>query len=132
MLLIKALFAAAIPFVVMAMIGLGLLAMGNATEGRSAISIGVVIAAVSGGRLIYRIPGWSLTKRSVVHFLLMLVAVLPALWFTDWLPLHGVGDVLLFFAIGLAVAALLWGVTYLVFTKIVHPRAERNRNPEES
>ena len=122
---VKVLLAAGIPLVVMTGIGIALLTQGNAADGRSTLAVGVIASAVSGGAFIYQVPGWSLTKQSVIHFLLMLVTVLPALLLSGWFPLRGIGDVCIVIGVFLAAGAVLWGAMYLIFTKIVNPRAAR-------
>lgn len=105
--------------VIMTAIGLALFAQGKPEDARSTLAVGVIVGAVSGATVIYQVERWSLTKQSLVHFVLMAVTVLPALLLSGWFPLDSVGGYLAVVGIFLAVGALLWGVMYLIFTRLV-------------
>lgn len=76
---LKATLLAGIPLLIMAAIGIALLAQDMPADGRATLALGVIIEAVAGAAVIYQIDRWSLRKRPLVHFAIMLVTVLPAL-----------------------------------------------------
>lgn len=51
---------------------------------RGTAAAGVIAGSVIASIPIYNIDKWSLLRRSVVHFLIMLVFVLPALLYAQW------------------------------------------------
>ncbi len=50
---------------------------------------------------------WSLMKMTVVHLLVISVAVLPIAWLLQWMK-HTVGGVFLYFGIFLLIYAVIW------------------------
>lgn len=70
----------------------------------SGLIAGVTIAAIP----IYDIDSWSLTRRSIVHFLVMAVTVLPILLLSGWFTVPvAIGVFLLFGVVG-------WTIGYFV------------------
>jgi len=119
----RVMLSAAIALVVMTSIGIALLAQGDESNGRSTIAVGVIVAAVIATSLIYRVERWSLVRQSAVHFALMTVTVLPALFLSGWFPLGDVWGCLAVVGVFLGTGAVLWGVLYVVFGKLVRPTA---------
>ncbi|WP_374929549.1 DUF3021 domain-containing protein [Kytococcus sedentarius] len=108
----KAALRAGIPLVIMTAIGLVLLNQGKADDGRSTLVTGVIVAAVAGATVIYEIEEWSLARQSAVHFLLMCVTVLPAIYLSGWATFDSVGDHVGVIAGFLLVGALIWSAMY--------------------
>ena len=102
----------------MSAIGAALYARGQPDDGRSTLAVGVIVAAVSGGSFIYRVGAWSFAKQSVLHFLLMLVTVLPALLLSGWFSLESFADYALVALLFLATGAVLWAVFTAIFAVI--------------
>ena len=50
---------------------------------------------------------WSLTKMTVVHLLVISIAVLPIAWLLQWMK-HTVGGVFFYFGLFLLVYAIIW------------------------
>lgn len=53
-------------------------------QAHSTFIVGLIIGVTIVTIPIYDLDSWSLTKRSVVHFLLMLLTVFPLLLFSGW------------------------------------------------
>ena len=109
---------AASPRVIRTAIGGALLIQGQPADGRSTLAVGVIVAAVSGGTVIYRIDRWSLPKQSLAHLALMAVTVLPALFLSGWFPLDSAAGVLAVIGILAATGAVLWTAVYTAFRLI--------------
>ena len=106
---------AGIPLIVMTVIGVILLNQGQSENGRSTIAVGVIVAATSGASVIYQIEGWTLQRRTLAHFALMVVTVLPALLLSGWFALDTAGGVFLVVGIFLAAGVALWTIFYLIY-----------------
>lgn len=111
----KALLFAGIPLVAFGAMGFGLYMQDKPETGRQVLAIGIILAAMLGGALLYWIPGWSLKKQSFVHFLLMLVTVLPALILSGWFPLNTPLDWAILIGSFLLAGAILWPTMYAIF-----------------
>lgn len=116
---LRAALLAGIPLAIMTAIGVVLVAQGKSEDGRSTLVVGVIVAAVCGASVIYLVEQWSLKKQSLIHFAVMAVTVLPALFLSGWFPLDTVGGYFAVIGVFLVVGALLWGALYLIFTKLV-------------
>ncbi|EAF6118245.1 DUF3021 family protein [Listeria monocytogenes] len=86
---------------------------------QSTFITGIIITAVAAASVIYSIQSWSLFKQSIVHFLIMIVTVLPCLLVSDWFPKKNATDILKIFGIFLTAAIILWTTTYFVFSYIL-------------
>jgi hypothetical protein len=122
---LRAALLGGIPLVVMTAIGAYLLHAGQTADGRSTLAVGVIVAATAAGSLLYQVPGWSLPRQSVTHFVLMLVTVLPALLLSGWFPVDTAGGVLAVVGIFIAAGLVLWTTLYLVMTAVERRRDAR-------
>lgn len=84
---------------------------------RGTFIVGIIIASVAAASVIYEIENWSLFKQSVIHFLIMLVTVLPLLYISGWYKLNSVLDYVKVFGIFLFVGIVLWTISYFIFGK---------------
>ena len=112
---------AGIPLIVMAAIGVALFLQGDAANARSTFALGVIVAAVSGASAVYQVKAWDLKKQSVIHFGIMLITVLPAMYLSGWFALDNAMDYLQVHGIFLMVGAALWLLFYLIFG-VLQPR----------
>lgn len=119
----KALLLTGIPVAVMTVLGSALHAQGDAANGRSTIAVGVIIGAVAGAAVIYQLERWPLWRQSLVHFAVMAVTVLPALFLSGWFPVNGPADILQVIGMFLTVGAVLWSALFLIF-RTLERRAE--------
>lgn len=122
----QAALRAGVPLVLMTGIGIALLAQGQESNGRSTIAVGVIVAAVGGSSVIYQIDRWSLFRQSIVHFAIMTVTVLPALFFSGWFPVGTPGGVVLVIGLFLLVGLVLWSIFYVI-ARAVDKRARSSR-----
>ncbi|WP_461169671.1 DUF3021 domain-containing protein [Arthrobacter sp. Z1-15] len=114
----RALLLAGIPVLVMTAIGSALYAQGDPDDGRSTIAAGVIIGAVAGASTIYQLERWPLWRQSAVHFALMAVTVLPALFLSGWFPVGGPADALKVVGMFLTVGAVLWSALFLIIRQL--------------
>lgn len=56
----------------------------DSSESRSTLAVGLIVAVVILAIPIYSIERWSLLKRSLVHFAVMAVTVLPITLWSGW------------------------------------------------
>jgi len=122
---LRAVLLAAIPLVLMSAIGAFLLHDGQAEDGRSTFTVGVIIAAVSASSVIYQVDRWSLMRQPLTHLTMMLVTVLPALLLSGWFPVDTVGGVLLVVAVFALVGLVLWSSLFLIMRFVERRQAAR-------
>ncbi len=80
----------------------------DAFQAKSTLVSGLIVAVVLMTVPIYDINRWSLFKRSFIHFLIMLVTVLPLFLYSGWFnPLVSVGVFILFGMVG-------WTLGYII------------------
>ena len=81
----------------------------DAAQSKSTLVAGLIAAVTIAAIPIYDINSWSLTKRSLVHFLAMLATVFPLLLFSEWFTLPVAISVFLLFGI------VGWTIGYVVY-----------------
>jgi predicted neutral ceramidase superfamily lipid hydrolase len=112
---VRAALLAGIPLVIMTAIGVYLIAHGKQQDGRSTLAVGVIIASTCGSSVVYQVDQWSLPKQTLIHFLIMLVTVLPALLLSGWFSLSSPAGFSAAVGLFLAVGVVLWIVFYVIF-----------------
>ena len=125
----KAALRAAIPLAIALAFGLPPLLSGQTSTGRSVLASGVIIAALVSGSLIYQVEKWSLPKQSLLHFGMMAVTVLPALFLSDWFPLNTAVDHLILLGSFFGSGVILWTVMYFVSTRFFS--GEKESDPKQ-
>lgn len=96
----------ALPFLLSGIITAALMAtisffITDTLQSRSTLVSGLIFGIVLIAIPIYDINRWSLMKRSIIHFFLMLATVLPLLLYSRWFsPLVSVGVFVLFGIVG--------------------------------
>ena len=110
----------AIPFIIMSIFsGIMKLPLIDDYSVTSTFIMGLIIIAVAATSVIYDVESWSLTRQSVVHFLIMLVTVYPCLVFSGWFQTKSILDLVKIFGIFLVVGIILWTMSYMLFGKIL-------------
>ena len=105
-----------IPLIIMTIISIIMKYQGiDPFQVRGTFIVGIIIASVAAASVIYEIENWSLFKQSVIHFLIMLVTVLPLLYISGWYKLNSVLDYVKVFGIFLFVGIVLWTISYFIF-----------------
>ena len=107
-----------IPLIIMTIISIIMKYQGiDPFQVRGTFIVGIIIASVAAASVIYEIENWSLFKQLVIHFLIMLVTVLPCLYISGWYKLNNVLDYVKVFGIFLFVGIVLWTISYFIFGK---------------
>ena len=107
-----------IPLIIMTIISIIMKYQGiDPFQVRGTFIVGIIIASVAAASVIYEIENWSFFKQSVIHFLIMLVTVLPLLYISGWYKLNSVLDYVKVFGIFLFVGIVLWTISYFIFGK---------------
>lgn len=107
-----------IPLIIMTIISIIMKYQGiDPFQVRGTFIVGIIIASVAAASVIYEIENWSLFKQLVIHFLIMLVTVLPLLYISGWYKLNSVLDYVKVFGIFLFVGIVLWTISYFIFGK---------------
>ena len=107
-----------IPLIIMTIISIIMKYQGiDPFQVRGTFIVGIIIASVAAASVIYEIENWSLFKQSVIHFLIMLVTVLPLLYISGWYKLNSVLEYVKVFGIFLFVGIVLWSISYFIFVK---------------
>ena len=118
MLIKEAILRGIIPLIIMTIISIIMKYQGiDPFQVRGTFIVGIIIASVAAASVIYEIENWSLFKQSVIHFLIMLVTVLPLLYISGWYKLNSVLDYVKVFGIFLFVGIVLWTISYFIFGK---------------
>ena len=118
MLINKAILRGIIPLIIMTIISIIMKYQGiDPFQVRGTFIVGIIIASVAAASVIYEIENWSFFKQSVIHFLIMLVTVLPCLYISGWYKLNNVLDYVKVFGIFLFVGIVLWTISYFIFGK---------------
>lgn len=78
---------------------------------------GLVAFIVGAATVIYNIDQWSLTKQSIVHFLIMLATIYPILLFSGWFSVSTFVDALKVFGVFVLTGLVLWSIMFTL-TKI--------------
>ena len=120
MLIKTAILRGIIPLIIMTTISIIMKYQGiDPFQVRGTFIVGIIIASVAAASVIYEIENWSLFKQSVIHFLIMLVTVLPLLYISGWYKLNSVLDYVKVFGIFLFVGIVLCTILYFIFGKIL-------------
>lgn len=111
MLVTRALLRGGIPLIIMGGIAL-LYFSGKYSDAKGTFIASLIAFFVGAATVIYNIDQWSLTKQSIVHFLIMLVIIYPILLLSGWFTISSVSDafkILLFFVL---VGVVIWLVMF--------------------
>ena len=120
MLIKTAILRGIIPLIIMTIISIIMKYQGiDPFQVRGTFIVGIIIALVAAASVIYEIENWSLFKQLVIHFLIMLVTVLPCLYISGWYKLNNVLDYVKVFGIFLFVGIVLCTILYFIFGKIL-------------
>lgn len=80
----------------------------DAVQSRGTTVSGLIVAITIAAIPIYNIDQWSLFKRSLVHFLVMALTVLPLLLYSEWFaPLVAIAVFIAFGVVG-------WTIGYVI------------------
>lgn len=79
------------------------------TQSKSTAIVGTIVGITLCTIPVYDIDTWSLLKRSLLHFVIMLVTVLPLLLWSSWFP------PLLAVAVFLAFGLMGWMIGYTIY-----------------
>ena len=82
-------------------------------------------AVFAGASVIFE-TDWSLTKMTVVHLIVIAIAVLPIAYFMQWMK-HSLGGFLIYFGIFLAIYAAIWIAEYTRMRKGVNDLNKKMR-----
>ncbi|MGN8647977.1 DUF3021 family protein [Gracilibacillus sp. HCP3S3_G5_1] len=111
---INALLRGGIPFIIMSGIALLLNYQEKYSDAKSTFFASLIAFFVGATTVIYNIDHWSLTKQSVVHFLIMLITVYPILLLSGWFTIVSVFDALKVFLVFILVGVILWLVMFIL------------------
>lgn len=75
---------------------------------------GAIFACVAAAKVIYDIDQWPLTKRTLVHILLMIATIYPLLLISGWFPVNSVTDALLILILFATVGVIGWSIGWLI------------------
>ena len=111
-LIMKSIFRGGIPFIIMQSIALLLYYQGQYKDAKSTFFSGLIAFIVGAATVIYNIDQWSLTKQSIVHFLIMLATIYPILLFSGWFSVSTFVDALKVFGVFVLTGLVLWSIMF--------------------
>lgn len=91
---------------------------------------GLLGAASAAGSLVWEMEKWSITRMTVVHFLVLSLSTLPIAWFSHWMR-HSLSGFLSYLGIFVGFYAVLWLAIYLPLKRSV-ARVARKMRPDEN
>ncbi|MFD2830976.1 DUF3021 family protein [Corticicoccus populi] len=107
-----------LPFAILMSIAAFLYYDGQLESAQGTFTAGIIFTIVSGASVIYDLNHWSIVKRSVVHFLVMLVTIYPILLMSGWFELNSVMDYAVVLIVFICTGIVLWVLMLLVVTLI--------------
>lgn len=116
-LFLKGMLRGGIPFAIMSIIAYILYLQNSITDAKGTFYAALIAFIVGFATVIYDINQWSLTKKTVIHFLLMLLTIYPILLFSGWFPLKNSTDALVIFGYFLVTGIILWSVLLFLAKK---------------
>lgn len=108
-----------IPLLVISGIAVALYFQQQYDDARSTVAAAVIVSAVLAASNIYLIRTWTLLRQSLVHFLLMVLTVLPALYLSGWFPTETPYDLAVVVGVFLIVGGFLWLLATALFGLII-------------
>lgn len=116
------LILAVVPLVIFGVMGVALLVEGDSSTARSTFAAGVIATTLGGTAVIYQVDRWRLSFQTVIHFAIILVTVLPAMFWSGWFTLESPVDYLAVIGIFLVTGLVIWLVMFVVFGVILPKR----------
>lgn len=111
----KAIMRSGIPFVIMMLIALVLyLTDGTKNEYMGTFYSGLIITIVAGATVIYEMDQYSLLKKSIIHFIIMLLTVYPILIISGWYSTNNFIDYLIIFIVFMGFGVVGWITGFLI------------------
>ena len=89
------------------------------------MAAGVIATTVSGTAVFYQVDRWTISIQTLIHFMVMLFTVLPAMFLSGWFRLDSPLDYLTVIGIFLATGLVIWLVMFFVFGVILPKRRAR-------
>lgn len=112
MLIRKGLIRGLIPFVILEIAAIIFYFQGREGIARDFLLNGFIALVIGGTTVIYNVDQWSLTKQSIVHFLLMLITVFPILIISGWFPNESLSDILTILGIFASSGLVIWTIMF--------------------
>lgn len=89
---------------------------------------GLLGAATAAGSLAWEMERWSVTRMTVVHFLVLIFSMMPIAWFSHWMD-RSASSVLSYLGIFVGVYVVIWLAMYLPLKRSV-ARVAKKMRPE--
>lgn len=86
--------------------------------------VGLLGAASAAGSLAWEMEKWSITRMTVVHFLVLSLSMLPIAWFTHWMQRSAAGFAS-YFGVFMGIYVVIWLSMYLPLKRSVARVASR-------
>lgn len=116
-LLIKGITFGGIPFIIMSIIAYALYSQNDISNARSVFCVALIGLVIGFATIIYDINQWSLTRKTIIHFVCMLLTIYPILLFSGWFPLKSIKDGLIIFGYFVLTGIILWLVLLFLAKK---------------
>lgn len=116
----QALIRGSIPFAIMSFIAFVLYLQRQMEDARGTFFTAMIVGVIGATSVIYDLDHWSLFKRSMVHFLSMLLTVYPILLISGWFRLETVRDYVNVFLLFIAIGGALWLVNLFIIKVILN------------
>ncbi|CAM4346102.1 DUF3021 family protein [Weissella hellenica] len=107
-LLLKGTIFGGIPFIIMSIIAYVLYLQNDFSNAKSVLCVALMALFIGFATIIYDIDQWTLIKKTIIHFLCMLVTIYPILLFSGWFPLTGLKDALIILGYFTMTGVILW------------------------
>lgn len=118
-LLLKVITFGGIPFIIMSIIAYALYSQNDISNARSVFCVALIGLVIGFATIIYDIDQWSLTKKTIIHFVCMLLTIYSILLFSGWFPLRSIKDGLIIFGYFVLTGIILWLVLLFLAKKLI-------------
>lgn len=81
-----------------------------------AVLCGILGSCSAMSSVVFQMEHWSITKMTVIHFLILSFCMLPTAYFTYWVN-HSISGILSYFGIFLVMYALIWVIQRVIWKK---------------
>ncbi|MDX8046278.1 DUF3021 family protein [Gracilibacillus sp. S3-1-1] len=112
----NAILRGSIPFIIFGVMALFLYIDGDIETAQNTFIATIIFTLVSAASIIYDLDQWSVFKRSLIHFLVMLITIYPILVVSGWFEMNTISDYLVVFLLFFGVGLILWGIALGIVT----------------
>ncbi|AIC95720.1 DUF3021 family protein [Shouchella lehensis] len=113
--LIQILLRGLLPFIIMNVIAIVLYYQNKTHDAKGTFIASFIVLILGIASLIYNIEEWSILRKTVLHFLVMLLTIYPILLVSGWFTLISMKDYFVVFLLFLGFGTVSWLIFFILF-----------------